>query len=83
MSTTDKSYTIFTYESKNSEKVKIIFELDPAYDNLEYCKAIDKCNSRYLKTGYFSRYIFRREFCRVASEEESIEYLKLKKEKLK
>ena len=83
MSTTDKSYTIFTYESKNSEKVKIIFELDPASDNLEYCKAIDKFNSRFLKVGYPSRYKFSREFCRVATEDESIEYLKLKKEKSK
>lgn len=83
MTTTVKSYTIFTYESKNREKVKIVFELDPAFDSPNFYRSIRKCNSYFLETGRFPKFLFDKDFCRFATEDESIEYLKLKKEKLK
>lgn len=78
-----KPYTIYTYQSKNSERKHIIFELDHSFIHPEFYKAKDKCNSRYLKSGMFPKYIFDKSFCRPASEAESKEYIKLKKENLK
>ncbi len=67
------------YESTN-KATKILFEpdLQEELEDRGYIKAKDKCNTRYFKDGYFSKYIFLKDFCRAATDLEIKEYIEAK-----
>lgn len=74
-------FNIWIYEGKGQ---RIIFELDiKKVPYTRFLRAKYQCNSRYLKHEICAHYIFDKDHCRVATEEEVKEYLELKKEKLK
>jgi hypothetical protein len=74
---------VYVYEKRSMPKDggKWMFELGEKMPN-GFFEAKIGCNSKFLLLGAFERYLFYHEFCRPATEEESLEYWALKNHSL-